>query len=197
MKTFETELPDGYRQVYSIDAKDQKTALLLNGGGLVLLVLVLLPFALTMDFKALFDSFDLATIGLFYLIFLGGLIAYMVLHELVHGAAYKLLTHRKLTFGISWSCAYCGVPDIYVYRRTALISLLAPFVTFTVILLPLTLAFRNNPVVYTSLALLFACHISGCSGDLYDTVLLLFRLRDPRLLMRDTGPAQTFYLPKQ
>ncbi|MCQ2122483.1 MAG: DUF3267 domain-containing protein, partial [Fibrobacter sp.] len=61
------------------------------------------------------------------------MLVYIVLHELVHGAVYKLLTGQKLTFGFKASVAYCGVPDIYVYRRTALAALLAPFVVFDIV----------------------------------------------------------------
>ncbi|MBR5044032.1 MAG: hypothetical protein IKX66_01680, partial [Clostridia bacterium] len=50
----------------------------------------------------------------------------------------------------------------------------------------------SGPVSFAFLVL-FAFHFGGCVGDLYDTVLLLFRLKG-KLLMRDTGPMQTFYI---
>ncbi len=119
------------------------------------------------------------------------LIAYLVLHELAHGAAYRTLTHQKLRFGISPSAAFCGVPDIYVYRRTALISLLTPFVLFIpVFLIPAFLLPNAWDKIYV--LFLFAMHIGGCSGDLYDTALYLFKFKDPATLMQDTGPKQTF-----
>lgn len=123
--------------------------------------------------------------------FLLALIAYLVLHELAHGAAYRTLTHQKLRFGISPSAAFCGVPDIYVYRRTALISLLTPFVLFIpVFLIPAFLLPNAWDKIYV--LFLFAMHIGGCSGDLYDTALYLFKFKDPATLMQDTGPKQTF-----
>ena len=44
--------------------------------------------------------------------------------------------------------------------------------------------------------ILLGLHIGGCAGDLYDTRLYFTRFRDPMTLMRDTGPAQTFYVKK-
>ena len=130
-------------------------------------------------------------------VFCVALIAYLFLHELVHGAAYKLLTGAKLTFGldIKSSIAFCGVPDIYVYRKTALIALLAPFCVF---LLPAVLMFILPGAWDRLLVMVFiSCHVGGCTGDLYDAFLYLFRLRDPATLMNDTGPRQTFYMKEK
>ena len=126
-------------------------------------------------------------------ILLAVMILYLVLHELTHGAAYKLLTGRRLTFGVSLTAAYCGVPDVYVYRKTALISLLAPFVVFDLVFVLLTLLLPD-PWYRLDAALMLALHVGGCSGDLYDTFLYLTKFRDPATLMRDTGPKQTFYV---
>ena len=114
----------------------------------------------------------------------------------MHGAAYKLLTGSKLTFGITLSVAFCGVPDIYVIRRTALISLLAPFTLFGALFAGLTAwLYFANPLYCVAAVVLLGLHFGGCVGDLYTAALLIFRLRDSRLLMRDTGPEQFFYLP--
>ena len=199
MKHFETTLPDGYRQVYYLNAKETKTGLIFNGVALLVMLVVLgitIPFV---DFGALkINSIENAVRHLVSLsVFLVSMVAYIVLHELVHGAAYRLLTHRKLTFGLSWSCAFCGVPDIYVYRSTALIALLAPFVTFTLILVPLTVALAYfDGLAFLLSALLLGLHLGGCSGDLWLSILLFFRFRDGRLLVRDTGPEQFLYLPQ-
>ena len=198
MKRFETELPEGYREVYCIDAKDKKTGLILNGAALILFLIALVPFALTFDYSRLPELVHpRSNLLLMYAIFFGGMLLYIVLHELVHGAAYKILTKQKLTFGITWSAAFCGVPQIYCYRTVMLISILAPFTVFTIVFLPLALAFANNTPVYLGLVLLFCAHISGCVGDLYGTSIMLFRYRNSDMLANDTGPKQTFYLPAE
>lgn len=195
MKHFETKLPEGYVPVYEIDAKNRKTAVFMNLAGLLVLILVLLLFVLTIGYRNLFRMYDRGQPLLTTCIYIGGMILYIILHELVHGAVYKLLTHQKLTFGLSFSCAYCGVPGIYVYRTASLLATLAPFAVFTVVFLLLAL-FVRMPALRLSFVLLFCMHICGCVGDLYGAILMLFRFRNPKLLVRDTGPKQTYYLPQ-
>ena len=195
MKHFETELPEGYRQVFEIDAKNGRTGVVLNLVALLFGVLVFLPFVFGFGFRTLFNPEARSRYWLMLGTYLGGYILYIILHELVHGAAYKLLTRRKLTFGFALTVAYCGVPDIWVYRRASLIATLAPFVVFTAVFLPLAL-FVRTPGLQVAFILLFCSHVAGCTGDLYGAYLMLFRFRDPKLLVRDTGPKQTYYLPE-
>ena len=185
---FERELPAGYTEVFSIDAKSKKTGILLNLAALAIGAAVfgvcwyfIRPAGYLMNYSIARE-----------LVLLAVLIAYLVLHELTHGAAYKLLTGEKLKFGVSLTAAWCGVPDIFVYRKTALISLLAPFTVFNIVFILLTV-FLNDPWYKIDAALMLALHVGGCAGDLYDTFLYLFRFKDPATLMRDTGPKQTFY----
>ena len=197
MKHYEKELPEGYREVYSIDATSPKVSLILN---LVVLVLFAALFALALvPFFVGAMSFDLTSVELILsigsLIYLFLYIAYIVGHELVHGAAYKALTGEKLTYGFSATVAYCGVPNVYVYRKASLIALLAPFVVFTILFGVATVicAFVNSGA-YIVCALLLVSHLAGCVGDLFVTFLFLTRFKSEDTLMRDTGPKQTFYL---
>ena len=107
------------------------------------------------------------------------------------------MTKQKLKFGFSWSCAFCGIPDAYSYRHTAIISLIAPLTLFSIVFITLAIAFHGvNMMLYLLFALLFAIHFAGCVGDMYVTLLFLTRFRDKTTLMRDTGPEQTFYQKK-
>ena len=185
-------LPEGYREICHVDAKNKKTGLILNGIGLVLTVLLVIPAVLLADLSKL----RIEKLLLYDIVFLAALVGYLVLHELVHGAAYKLLTKEKLTFGFSWSCAYCGVPQCWVSRKTALISLAAPLTVFSLVFLPLAICtYAVSVEAFLLFAFLFAVHIGGCTGDLYMMFLLCFKYKDPALLMRDTGPEQWLYLP--
>ncbi len=189
---FERELPASYREEFIVDANDKKTSFLFSVGSLAITV-VLWALAVIMIHPGGLDEMDMfiKRIPLFFI----PLLAYIVLHELTHGAAYKLLTGEKLTFGMTLSVAFCGVPNIYVYRKASLISLLAPFVVFNIVF---GAAVFMAPNAWDRLiaALLLGTHIGGCIGDLYITFLYLTRFRDPRTLMRDTGPKQTFYVPE-
>ena len=191
MKHYETELPAGYREAYVIDAADKRIGLKLNLIGAGITVALLAVFALILRPRDFFENYTISR----NLITLGLLFAYLVLHELTHGAAYKLLTRQKLTFGFTATVAYCGVPEIYVYRKAAMIALLAPFCVFNVVF---GLAVILLPGAWDKMyaAALLAIHVGGCVGDLYDTWLYLTRFKQPDTLMRDTGPKQTFYLPE-
>ena len=188
-KTFESTLPAGYREALLIDAGDTKFSILMNLAAIVLMVVI---FVLVLPLLRL-TSFIVNFMSPKVLLLTPMLIGYIVAHELVHGIAYKLLTRHKLTYGLKLTVAYCGVPDIYVYRRTALISLLAPFTVFT-LLFGCLMLFLPDPAWRLVFAIMLAAHIGGCVGDLYDTLLYLFRFRDPETLMNDTGPAQRFYV---
>jgi hypothetical protein len=142
------------------------------------------------------DNVSHTSTPLLPLAFLAALFLYIVLHELVHGAVYKVLTRQKLTFGMSWSCAFCGVPNIYTYRRSALLSAAAPLVIFTVLMLPVQVAlFFVHPLFYWMMAFIFGIHLGGCCGDGFLILLLMVRFKDPRTLMRDTGPEQFICVP--
>lgn len=191
MKHYEKELPAGYQAAHTIDAADKKIGVWLNVIAGVIMAAMITVSTLVIRPGNIFKNSS----PLHFLILGAGLFAYIVLHELTHGAAYKLLTGQKLTFGLTATVAYCGVPDIYVYRGASLIALLSPFVVFTLIFGAMTLAFVH-PMDKFFAAIALAVHVGGCVGDLYDTGLYLLRFRDPRTLMRDTGPKQTFYLPE-
>ncbi len=198
MKNHEKELPSGYTEVFHIDALSKKMGLILNVVAMAILAVVLalavgLPLALG---KISFGAYDPIASIISSLALFAAIAIYMILHELVHGIAYKALTREKLSFGLSWSCAWCGVPDVYVYRRASLIALLAPFITFTIVLIPIAaLMYFVNVYAYIVAVLVFGLHFGGCSGDLYMTILLLFKFKSQKLLVRDTGPEQSLYLP--
>ena len=193
-KSFERELPEGYRQVYHLSATNVKVGIIFNLIAMVIFVLVGFVAAVPLFFKKdLLLDFSVLSVWLYIAIAL--MLVYMVLHELVHGAVYKMKTGEKLTFGLSWSCAFCGVPNIYVYRKTALAALVAPLILFTVIMLPLAVAMYYVSIyAYAAVVMVFAMHLGGCAGDAYMTILLLSKFKSNTMLMRDTGPEQFIYL---
>ena len=192
---FARELPEGYRPVKMVDVGDKRFAVLMNLTALLLTCAAgiggfFLKFGKDPG-KAIAGLKNVWAYEGALLALLAGLVAYLILHELTHGAVYRLLTGEKLTFGLKLSCAYCGVPNVFVTKRTALLSLLAPFTVFSIaFLVPYFLL--SGPASLAFLVL-FAVHFGGCVGDLYDTFLLTFRIRG-KVLMQDTGPKQTFYV---
>ena len=213
--SFERTLPEGYKQVLYLSAKDVKVGILMNLGALVITALAYVLFILPIS-ALLLPRITVADSDVGFVFVVGimiGAIAFLpfvVVHELIHGWAYKRKTGEKLTFGISWSCAYCGVPGIYTYRATALYSLLAPMVIISAVsllgfaacltaslCLPVASAAQKTLVLFIGAFIsLFSCHLGGCVGDGYMALLFAFKLRDPRTLMRDTGPEQFAYIPE-
>ena len=197
MENYKKELPQEYKEVYHINAKSAKVGVLMTLACIAIMLVVLVPALLIADWSCILDftePYGLIVIFATLIIY----VAYIVLHELTHGVAYKALTHQKLTFGLTLTVAFCGVPDIYVSRKTALISLAAPLVTFTIVFLPLTIwLYFVDTLMYICSAFLFASHLGGCCGDIFMLLLLGFKYKDKELLMRDTGPEQFIYLPEK
>lgn len=198
-KYYEKEIPENYELIYKIDAKSTKIGVIFTIASLVILAIVMgicaIPLLVN---KVAIDIFsEDSNVLIAYVIFMVVLFVYIILHELVHGIVYKALTKQKLTFGLTWSCAFCGVPNIYCYRKTALYALAAPLVVFTIILTPLTVyLYFINPIYYLMSAFILGLHLGGCCGDMYMMWLLFTRFKSNKTLINDTGPAQTIYVEK-
>lgn len=193
---FFEELPQGYKEVYHLNAKQAKWSIIFTLGSFLMALAIILPCILAVDIVGAVSWSSYST-AIALIVLCACIIGYIVLHELVHGAAYKALTGSKLTFGITLTVAFCGVPNIYVTRKTALIALLAPFTVFSIIFSALAAwLYFVNATYYAVVIILLGLHFGGCIGDLYTAILLFTKYRDGRLLMRDTGPEQMFYLPE-
>ena len=190
------ELPEDYEEAYKIDAKNKSTAIyftLLSFGiaGLVFLIL----FAIK-GFNIEINLRSLETL-IAYFIFIISIIAYLVLHELTHGLFYKIYTKEKLSFGMTITVAYCGIPSIYVKKKPMIVTILAPLVVFSIIGIVGLILTYSNPLYYLFTTVLFSLHIGGCIGDIYGALVMIFKFKGKELLVNDTGPCQTFYTKKE
>jgi hypothetical protein len=108
-----------------------------------------------------------------------------VVHELVHGGAYRLLGYR-VTFGISGHlfAVYAAAFGQWQTRNHNLVVALAPLVVLTLALVPL-LAIQSHPAALVALTALLM-NTGGAVGDVY----LAWRLlRLPRsTLLYDVSP---------
>lgn len=196
-KTFERELPKGYKLAKVVDMKNNTKEM----GKLIFYsaVLFLVPFIVTfiplLIFKMDFLDETLGLGLLFWVPVILGYLVYIVLHELVHGWVYKRETGEKLTFGITPACAFCGVPHIFTYRKTALKAVSAPYKLFSLIFIVLiVITFFFLPGLCFGLSIVFAMHISGCAGDLYVMRLFKKKYTDDTTLMNDTGPIMSIFV---
>ena len=209
-KNCEPQLPLGYVQAYKVNAKSAVLGVALNLIALaVMLVGTYFSFLIAKIFNPDYftapkydtnDEFIALCLKLlvFCLIFLVADLLVIVIHELIHGIAFKILTRAKLTFGLSWSCAYCGVPNVYVYRKASIKASYAPMLYLSLLLLILTVClYFVGPLYYLGAAFLFWMHLGACAGDAYVILILNTKFKSNKTLIRDTGPEQFFYVPKK
>lgn len=184
-------LPEGYRQILSIDLqKDRKTALLVNGLSLVpALILALIGFAVT-PIRTLFDmSQGFGPYFLRFGVMLAGLLLYIVLHELTHAAVMKAYGAKKLRFGFTGLYAYAGSGEDYFAKRPYRQIALAPLVVWTPIFA--VLGFLVPLGWFWVVWFWQIMNVSGAAGDVYVTWKLLRQPQD--ILVKDTGVAMTVY----
>ena len=182
------QLPENYKIVKVIDAKNKKTSIMF-----ILVNLVLTGAALAIGLYLMYREYGRFNYDyLAVLLLLASFIAYIVLHELVHGLFYKIFTHQKLTFGFTLTVAFCGVPKLYVSRKTAIVTTLAPFTVFSIIFLLLVFIVPVESIKLL-FVVLFAFHLGGCFGDLFGAIYMIFNHTKEKMLINDTGPTQTFF----
>ncbi|MGN0812988.1 MAG: DUF3267 domain-containing protein [Candidatus Coproplasma sp.] len=184
------ELPEGYKEVYCINAKKTSVGVILNliafGIALTLIAGIFfikfeLPYEIEMSLNTVLAMLSLCL----------SLIAYMVVHELTHGLFYKLMTKQKLRFGLTLTVAYCGLKEGYVNKKTSLLAVLAPLVIHSIWMILLIIFLPANIWVLMVIAL-FSIHVAGCVGDMWVAFMLIFRLNST-VLTCDDGPCQRFY----
>lgn len=190
-KYYYLDLPNGYVAKKTIDAKAKKTAILFTLFSFVILVVVIIVLLLTrkVDFDLFFSDGSKLLLADIALII--SMVLYIIIHELTHGIGYKIFTREKLKFGITISCAFCGVPNSYVKKWPAFITTVLPFFTYSCILFPLYYLTSSVYVQVVS-GFVLALHLSGCIGDLTVASYLLFKA-DKSTLVNDDGAKQVFY----
>ena len=190
MKQALQTLPEGYRELLRIDMqKNKKEMLLVNGLGFLIFFLLAVPMHFYVSFFTLFSMDEgFLAYTLRFLVLLVGMIVYLVLHELVHGAAMKLCGTKKVKYGFTGMYAFAGSGDYYGKGSYIFIAL-APVVLWGVVI-ALINAFVPESwfwVVY----MLQLMNLSGAAGDIYVTCKLSRLSKD--ILITDSGVAMIVY----
>ena len=188
------ELPEGYRLGETIDLqKDKKKAVFVNVAAVVVFLVLAVILHLFVPVTALFDMEDGA--GVYFLRFgvlIAADLAYIVLHELVHGVFIRKYSGKKAKYGFTGLYAFAG-SDAYFVKKPYEVIAFAPVVVWGIVFLVLCLFLRDGWlwVVY----LLEAINLSGAMGDFY----VCYRLRafPEETLIRDRGTAMELYLPEK
>ena len=184
-----TKLPENYKEICKIDLQhDKKTFILLNVLNVAIFAaMVLIAFL----FVPMTISLELDNLLVFYvklLVLIVGMIAYLILHELVHGIFMKRFSGVKPHYGFVGYAAYAG-SDAYFNKVHYIIIALAPIVIWGIVLLIINLVV---PVSwFWAVYLIQAINISGAVGDLYVTYKMSKMPAD--ILINDTGLVMTIF----
>ena len=127
---------------------------------------------------------------LFWIIFLGAMLLWYCMHEIIHGIAYRITGAKKesITFGmaIEKGVFYC-LSNQEITKKAVLISLLAPLVIIGILTLIISLIFKLPLLCFLSII-----NIGGAIGDI---IMFLYIMKlDDKLLYKELGEATSFLL---
>ena len=177
-------LPNGYKKAFKIDLKENKKLYIgLNVASVIVMLAMLLP-VLFIYSENIFTGNLL--LPLFIILFS---LAYIVLHELIHGIFIRIFSGKWGNFGFKGTYAYAG-SDCYFNKKSYLIIALAPIVIWGIVLAVLNIFM---PMSYLWFVFYFVqtMNISGSVGDIYVTAKLL--KESPDILIKDTGVDMTIF----
>lgn len=189
MKSY-AALPQGYchTPAATIDlVHNKKQFWIVNGLSVVLCVIMLiLPFLWGRSLRDFVGEGPLPAL-LLRLVVVAGLLAYIALHELTHGAVMKACG-ASVRYGYKVVYAYAG-SYAYFTRSAYFVIALAPVVLWGIVFAVLTACLPEHWFWVGWLWQLM--NVSGAAGDFYCTCRILRAPRDT--LVQDTGTAMTFY----
>ncbi len=186
-------LPDEYSEIFQVNLqKDKNKALIINLIGLVIILLLAIPMHFYIPFQTLFDmSRGLGIYCIRFGVMILAWIAYIILHEIVHGIAMKICGTKKVKYGFTGIYAFAGSDDYYGKRSYIFIAL-APVVFWGVVV-----AIINLFVPYEWFWVVYSVqifNISGAVGDFYVTAKFSRMPKD--ILIKDIGVGMTVYSSK-
>lgn len=185
-----TELPMGYRQIFSVNLqKDKKTAMVINIGAVIIGIIMAVPMHFYISITSLFDfSQGMGNYLARFIVLMVSMIAYIILHEAVHGVAMKICGTKKIKYGFTGLYAFAGSDDFYDKRSYIFIAL-APVVLWGIVLAVINCFVPESWfwVVY----LIQIANISGAAGDIYVTAKFSKMPND--ILVKDIGVGMTVY----
>ena len=185
METQKT-LPENYKLIFEIDLLTNKKQMLAVN---IAAVVIMLAMAVIGNF--IVPAWHMYEGGLLYAKLLTlciGYIAYILLHELVHGIFMKHYSGIKPKYGFTLLYAYAG-SEAYFSKNAYIIIALAPVVIWGAVLGVLCAVL---PAGWFWVAYFIQIgNISGAAGDAYVTYKMLTLPKD--ILVNDTGVAMTVY----
>ncbi len=183
-------LPAGYEKIRDIDLKkNRREALIVNVTAAIIAVVMAVIGHFIVPVQTLFDMTSVPAYFARFGVLLVGLVAYIILHEAVHGVVMYHYCKVKPTFGFTGMYAYAGSNEDFFDKASYRLIALAPLVVWGVIFTVLLLALPKE--WFWVLWLLQIGNISGAAGDVYVTATLW--KRPETILVKDTGIDMTVY----
>ena len=184
------DLPADYVPLFSIDLQRQKKLAVLVyvisaviAAALVVLGIFAVPEAKVFDFSAGYGVY-FGRLG----VMIGGLFAYIILHELVHGIFMRLFSKTRVKYGFTSLYAYAG-SDAYFDKSSYIIIALAPVIVWGAVLA--VICALLPPLWFWPVYIIQINNFAGAAGDFYVTARFLVLPRD--ILVRDTGVSMTVF----
>ena len=186
---YELTLPEGYREIADIDLqKNKKLMLLVNGLALAIAAVMVIPALFLVPLWKTIDYSQPLLVLIKMGVLLLSLLAYIVLHELVHGVCMKGITKQKPRYGFTGMYAFAA-SDAYFGKTAYLFVALAPVVLWGAVLAimtPLVPASWFWVVYFVQIQ-----NISGAAGDIYVTCRMIRMPKD--ILVLDSGVGMKVY----
>jgi hypothetical protein len=187
-------LPEDYKAAGTLDFTRSPVRLLaLNAAGLALLILVvslLLAFVAATRPNASGGFVLQGSVSLAALAAVAALVVLtVVVHELIHGAGFWLVTRTRPEFGFRGYYAYAGAPEWYIPVGRYLPIGLAPLVVVTVVGLGLLQVVPTDAI--PAVFVVVAFNAAGAVGDIAAVAWLCVQPRDA--VVRDKGDAISLY----
>ncbi len=162
---------------------------------IILVIMILLTYGLIIILKKnelLKVILDLGMIENYYriLILFVLMIGWLVLHEVIHSIAYKVMgaKSKNIVFGVALEKGvfYCKCKE-YIERKCYMTSLLAPFILIGVVTYILGFIVNSSYLVLLSII-----NIGGCSGDLM--MFNFFLKQNKKVEFKELGYSSPFCL---
>ncbi len=184
------QLEEGYSELISIDLqKNTKLKLLVNLIAIILAIIMVVPMNFYISIKTVFVAQNgLGHLALKLGVLVISIIAYMFLHELVHGVAMKICGTEKIKYGFTGLYAFAGSEDYYDKAGYIFIALV-PVVLWGIALAVINFFVPNGWfwIVYV----IQIVNVSGASGDFYVTFKFIRLPKD--IWVKDLGVSMTVY----
>ncbi|MBN1819450.1 MAG: DUF3267 domain-containing protein [Prolixibacteraceae bacterium] len=155
--------------------------------GMVVLGVLIIGLSVIKAFNGIFTPLKYSLAALIF-----GFSVLIIIHELIHGAAYKFIGVKKVNYGAYWKklMFYAEADQFVLNRNQFKILALAPLVVIKIVSVIGIIIFIASPAVYFFI-LLMCLHSLFCAGDI--ALLSFFYTQKEEMYTYDVKAEKTSY----